>query len=264
MSPVIRSSVAFLTRITKEFSGAESGRAKIEGGGRRARAPRGRNRVRAGRAGESAPSTYLDSEHERAPATDPGTGFPGPAAVKMGWTYLAAALCGCACVDGSPRPLELKAADGSASDLTWLASLEDPAVVGELQALADRDLAALDSEGATAESFVANFGPNSDLTLHPGDWTALVLQNKGRLDPAGCAAAPLTCAALSHLAHHLTPHRGEEVGVRLLKLGVNATIRPHVGPGGRLVAHLGVRVPPTGAFLTVAGERVAWREGELA
>ena len=181
----------------------------------------------------------------------------------MGWTYLAAALCGCACVDGSPRPLELKAADGSAPDLTWLASLEDPAVVGELQALADRDLAALDSEGATAESFVANFGPNSDLTLHPGDWTALVLQNKGRLDPAGCAAAPLTCAALSHLAHYLTPHRGEEVGVRLLKLGVNATIRPHVGPGGRLVAHLGVRVPPTGAFLTVAGERVTWREGEL-
>ena len=40
------------------------------------------------------------------------------------------------------------------------------------------------------------------------------------------------------------------------------TRRPHVGPGGRLVAHLGLRVP-TGAALTVAGEQVLWREGEF-
>ena len=69
---------------------------------------------------------------------------------------------------------------------------------------------------------------------------------------------------LAHLTPHLTPRLGAaEVGVRLLKLDANATIRPHIGPGGRLVAHLGLRVPSTGAALTVAGETRSWREGEL-
>ena len=148
----------------------------------------------------------------------------------------------------------------SLGEVPWLAALQEKAVLTELQALADRDL----NGKPESETFAADFGPNSDLAQQPGGWTALPLLNKGRLDAAGCAAAPLTCAALSGLAAHLAPRDGgDEVGVRVLKLAAGATLRPHVGPGGRLVAHLGLRVPPAGAALTVAGERVEWREGQF-
>ena len=133
-------------------------------------------------------------------------------------------------------------------------------MLAELQAIADHDLAA----GPSSDSqFVDNFGPNGDLAKAAGGWTALPLMNKGALSSEGCMAAPRTCSALRRLATHLKPTRSApEVGVRVLKLDVNATIRPHVGPGGRLVAHLGLRVP-IGATLTVAGEQALWREGEF-
>ena len=50
--------------------------------------------------------------------------------------------------------------------------------------------------------------------------------------------------------------------MRLLKLDPGVTLRTHVGPGGRLVAHLGIRVPQE-AFMTVARSQVRWREGAL-
>jgi hypothetical protein len=54
----------------------------------------------------------------------------------------------------------------------------------------------------------------------------------------------------------------EEVGVRLLKLDAGASLETHVGPGGRLVAHLGVLVPD-GAVLRLGDETHRWHEGEF-
>jgi hypothetical protein len=153
------------------------------------------------------------------------------------------------------------------ADVAWLAALQEPAVLAELQALADHDLGNNSTTTNTTNhhtappQFVANFGPNGDLAGQAGGWTALPLLNKGALSLEGCLAAPRTCATLGRLATQLAPTpSAPEVGARVLKLDAGATIRPHVGPGGRLVAHLGLRVPPTGAALTVAGERRAWRE----
>eukprot|EP01052_Picozoa_sp_SAG31_P046835 SAG31_NODE_9118_length_1330_cov_1.917141_2_plen_277_part_01 len=50
--------------------------------------------------------------------------------------------------------------------------------------------------------------------------------------------------------------------MRVLKLAPGGRLQPHRGPGGRLVAHLGIKVPPE-AFLTVAGQTLRWREGGL-
>jgi hypothetical protein len=148
------------------------------------------------------------------------------------------------------------------SKVPWLGALQAPAVLTELQALADTDLRA--KEGDTPTAFATEFGPNSGLSANPDGWSALGLLNKGALDPAGCAAAPLTCTVLQGLGKHLAPRVGaEEVGVRLLKLAAGASLRPHTGPGGRLVAHLGLRVPEHGATLTVAGEEINWVEGGL-
>jgi hypothetical protein len=143
----------------------------------------------------------------------------------------------------------------------WLRQLEAPSITQELRQLADAD----DADDTTS-LFAAQFGPNTDLAEESGDWQALSLMNKGRLLAAGCEIAPATCAALSRLQGHLAPRgassSSSEVGVRILKLAPGGKLRPHRGPGGRLVAHLGIKIP-SGAFLTVAGERREWREGGL-
>jgi hypothetical protein len=56
--------------------------------------------------------------------------------------------------------------------------------------------------------------------------------------------------------------RAPNVGCRVVRLAPGATLRPHRRPGGRLVAHLGIRVPQAGgATLTVEREgRVEVRE----
>ena len=109
----------------------------------------------------------------------------------------------------------------SFADVPWLAALQEPSVLAELQALADHDL----SKPGDSQ-FVADFGPNGDLTQQAGGWTALPLMNKGCLASDGCLAAPRTCAALASLATHLAPTpSAPEVGVRILKLEVGATIR---------------------------------------
>lgn len=132
-------------------------------------------------------------------------------------------------------------------------------VLDELQAIADADL-----DGHQRQSqFTAHFGPNSDLAYREHGWSAVALMNKGELLPEGCDAAPITCAVLGRLHTHLAPRAGaEQVGVRLLKLEAGAALRAHVGPGGRLVAHLGLRVP-TGAALTVDTKVIPWVEGGL-
>ena len=137
----------------------------------------------------------------------------------------------------------------------WLLDLAAPAIVRELQEVAD---------GA----FVPDF---QNLTLPgtaPEGWASVTLLNKGQIAPQGCAHAPRTCTVLRALLQrgYLLPTSiAPEVGVRLLRLAPGAALRPHRGPGGRLVAHVGVRVPPGGAAsLTVDGERHALRrQGQL-
>ena len=139
----------------------------------------------------------------------------------------------------------------------WLSKLQAPAVLAELAALATTENKAL-------------FRPNWDPTAleinnrSDRDWLALALLNKGRLQPSGCRVAPETCRVLSRLTHHLQPRppAAAEVGVRIVALQPGARLRAHHGPGGRLVAHLGILIPPTGASLTLAGEQLAWTEGE--
>ena len=160
----------------------------------------------------------------------------------------------------------------SVDEVPWLRTLsEDAAVTAELRGLADAD--------GTDSIFRANFDPthisSSGSSAGAGGthgredheappWQGLPLMNRGQLLPAGCDRAPATCAALRELAEpYLVPRPpgATEVGVRLLKLQPGAKLRAHHGPGGRLVAHLGIRVP-AGASMVVAGERVGWAEGE--
>ena len=142
-------------------------------------------------------------------------------------------------------------------ELPWLRVLEDSRVVEELQSIVDADV------GGFSDNFAADFGPNSDLADRLDGWSAVVLMNKGVLDAEGCVGAPRTCLVLDMLAGQLAPRASvRQVGVRLLKLDPGVTLRTHVGPGGRLVAHLGIRVPPE-AFMTLAGSQVHWREGAL-
>eukprot|EP01045_Picozoa_sp_COSAG04_P000655 COSAG04_NODE_17_length_40288_cov_9.152728_11_plen_1187_part_00 len=139
--------------------------------------------------------------------------------------------------------------------MPWLSALRAPAVFRELQGLADRD------EKGTLGQLSADFGPNSNLSQTFGGWTGMSLMNKGAFNHAGCLAAPQTCEALDSMSGHLAPRPGsEQVGVRILKLDAGASIRPHLGPGGRLVAHLGLKIP-NGSALIVAGKRTEWREG---
>jgi hypothetical protein len=139
----------------------------------------------------------------------------------------------------------------------WLSKLQAPPVLAELAALATIDNETL---------FRPNWDPTSIeiQTEDRSDWLALALLNKGRLQPSGCHVAPETCAVLAGLAHYLQPRppAAAEVGVRILALQPGARLRPHHGPGGRLVAHLGIRIPQTGASLTLDGKQLAWAEGE--
>ena len=147
-------------------------------------------------------------------------------------------------------------------ELAWLRALEAPAVLAELQEVVLADAAV--AVAANASVFTPKFSASWDLATAAQDWQALPLQNKGRADAAGCAIAPITCGVLAKLHPHLVPRgpAASEVGVRLLKLAGGASLRRHVGPGGRLVAHLGVSVPPS-ASLTVNGQELHWGEGKL-
>ena len=127
----------------------------------------------------------------------------------------------------------------AAPQLSWLSALRNPGVLRELRALAEAD---------AAEPAASAFGPNfsnDHFTQDAGDWTAVALMNRGVLLAEGCAAAPLTCTVLTTLSPHLQPRppHATEVGVRFLKLAPGAALREHRGPGGRLVAHLGVSIP---------------------
>ena len=134
----------------------------------------------------------------------------------------------------------------------WLATIAEPTIVTELQSIADNH----------AQAFVPDWQNLTSTNTPPSGWAAITLLNKGELDDTGCARAPQTCAALAALVRRgmMTPRLGApDVGVRLLRLAPGASLRAHRGPGGRLVAHLGVRVPPAGATITADGESRRWR-----
>lgn len=137
-------------------------------------------------------------------------------------------------------------------DFPWLTELQSPEVLKELQNVADR--------GA---GFAPDWQRLTSPDAAPDSWSALTLLNKGVVDDDGCERAPHTCKVLGGLEDRLKPKLGAtEVGARLLRLAAGASLRPHSGPGGRLVAHLGVLVPD-GATITVGGEARAWEEGGL-
>jgi hypothetical protein len=92
----------------------------------------------------------------------------------------------------------------------------------------------------------------------PDSWRSLQLLNKGQFDGSACSLAPKTCQALTSVLPQLMPtDQAINVGCRLIRLSPGAALRPHRGPGGRLVAHLGVRVPQGGgADLTVGSSKL--------
>jgi hypothetical protein len=148
----------------------------------------------------------------------------------------------------------------SVDEVPWLRALQVPVVLAELQAVASS------SQTMTGDNLL--FRPSHQNWNLPGrsinDWTSLSLVNKGQLDQTGCALVPETCAVLLQMMWHFSPVKGvaEETGARLYKLAPGAVLRPHFGPGGRLVAHLGVKVPH-GSRLYVADQVVAWEEGKF-
>jgi hypothetical protein len=147
----------------------------------------------------------------------------------------------------------------------WLSRLQTRAVRTELAALVAGDK----GDGGNGDLFQPNWDPSSLSMNGTSAWESVPLLNKGRLQRDGCRAAASTCATLAALEHHLRPRPGRwglpaatEVGVRVLKLRPGAQLRPHHGPGGRLVAHLGLKIPAQGSSLTLAGEKLHWTEGE--
>lgn len=151
--------------------------------------------------------------------------------------FVALALAALSAAAAAPGPAVWSTNEAG---LSWLSALErNEGVLRELRGLAEADAA----EPATS-AFAPNFS-NDHFTQDPGDWTAVALMNRGVLLADGCAAAPLTCSVLTTLSPHLQPRppHATEVGVRFLKLAPGAALREHRGPGGRLVAHLGVSIP---------------------
>lgn len=165
------------------------------------------------------------------------------------------------------RPVWSAESDGD-PELQWLLALQnDPAVISELAALAQEDEVSSNSSlpaSVDPGAFAVNHDPSHISRAGAEDWSALPLMNKGNLLPNGCGAAPKTCKVLDKLKPFLVPRppASTEVGVRLLKLNAGAKLRNHYGPGGRLVAHLGIRVPD-GATMTLAGDTERWHDGEL-
>ena len=70
-----------------------------------------------------------------------------------------------AVVGATTTPQQWQMAGGN--DVSWLAVLQEPSVLAELQAIADHDLT---SEPSSDSQFVGNFGPNGDLAKEPGTW----------------------------------------------------------------------------------------------
>jgi hypothetical protein len=138
--------------------------------------------------------------------------------------------------------------------LPWLSELQTPAIQSELMAIVS----------SRSDLLGPNWDPSFISSSGADYWLSLPLLNKGRLQSAGCSVAVETCAALARLSHFLMPRppAATEVGVRLLSLQPGAKLRPHRGPGGRLVAHLGILTPSRGATLRVAGEVLTWHAGE--
>ena len=147
-----------------------------------------------------------------------------------------------------------------AQDFPWLRRLQEGAVMEELQSFVGREASQRPFREAFSSSWTLTNRGDVD------DWSAVELMNKGVLaDGTHCQHLPITCDILSQLAGaELAPTRDvQQVGVRLLRLAPGAGLRPHHGPGGRLVAHLGLRIPHGDTTsLTVAGQRLLWNEGE--
>ena len=150
------------------------------------------------------------------------------------------------------------------NEVPWLRALGVPQVLAELQAVA---ASSSTSQIATGDNML--FRPSHQNWNLPArsinDWTSLSLVNKGQLDQEGCALAPETCAVLLQMMERLSPVAGiaEETGARMYQLAPGAVLRPHFGPAGRLVAHLGVKVPINSSLLYVADQVVTWEEGKF-
>lgn len=194
-----------------------------------------------------------DAEAAALVAMGPSLGYPNdlaPLAARVGLAQLALRERGRL---GTLKPVW----SIDEPSLHWLRGLATPAVVAELRAVAS-------GNATTFSPSVQNWNLNAHRT---NDWTSLSLLNKGQLDETGCQLAPQTCALLRTVLPQLAPvvSIAEETGARLLRLAPGARLRPHFGPGGRLVAHLGVAVPtPRGsARLHVASQVLSWEEGQL-
>jgi hypothetical protein len=144
-----------------------------------------------------------------------------------------------------------------AAGTPWLRRFQDPTIMAEL-----RQFVRTENE---SQSFQPAFSASWTLpTRATDDWSAVPLASKGVLEDGHCARLPRTCGLVASLRRELGPVYGaEHVGARLLRLAPGASLRPHRGPGGRLVGHLGIAVPEHDrTAITVGGVTRAWAEGE--
>ena len=101
-------------------------------------------------------------------------------------------------------------------------------------------------------------------------WRELLLYDRagGWRDDA-CAALPTACAVLRDAPSIVgTPRLGDGsfcCRVEILRLAPGGRVLPHTAPtNARLKAHVGLSTPPGyAASLSVAGERRAWRDGDV-
>ncbi len=147
-----------------------------------------------------------------------------------------------------------------ANEFSWAAELS-----GKTDVIRTELTAALQDQGTekTLRPYLAgefNHGPLQELAGSV-NWSALDLYREGVENASVISAFPETQKALSVVPHYSLGGDPYEVFFSLLK--PKQTIAPHYGLSNHaLTVHLALDIP-SDCYLTVAGSKNAWQEGEL-
>lgn len=102
--------------------------------------------------------------------------------------------------------------------------------------------------------------PSREHLANPGKWETLRIVRYHHWFDVFCELAPRTCELIKTRPEI---NKCKFMNVNYVKLSPGAHLKPHYGNGPRLSAHLSVIAPePLRAGMTVATEKVLWKEGK--